>query len=157
MLAAAFFSLVQRFSVPLFGVLNFMLIVRMFNTNQVGTWALFTTIITVIEVAKSGFIRNASIRQLSLNDEKKIISASSLIINIAFTLLIITIIGIACLIVWFYSGNQQIINLLLLFCLQLIVFIAFSHIDYHASSATNFKKRLNVYCTRLHIFTSYST
>jgi lipopolysaccharide exporter len=148
MLSAAFFSLVQRFSVPLFGVLNFMLIVRMFNTEQVGTWALYTTIITLIEVAKSGFIRNASIRQLSLHEETESVSSASLIVNTLFTLVIIFTIGLSCIGLSFYVDDQLLIRLLGIFCVQLLVFIVFSHIDYHASSATNFKVMMVAYLIR---------
>lgn len=148
MLSAAFFSLVQRFSVPLFGVLNFMLIVRMFNTEQVGTWALYTTIITLIEVAKSGFIRNASIRQLSLHEETESVSSASFIVNTLFTLVIIFTIGLSCIGLSFYVDDQLLIRLLGIFCVQLLVFVIFSHIDYHASSATNFKVMMVAYLIR---------
>lgn len=148
MLAAAIYSLIQRFSVPVFGVLNFMLLVRIFDTNEVGTWALFTTIITLIEVAKSGFIRNASIRQLSMADQDEAVSSASLIVNIIFTAICIVLIGIACIFLLTVWPHAQIATLLGLFCIQLIVYIFFSHIDYHVSSNANFKIMMIAYIIR---------
>ena len=148
MLAAAFYSLIQRFSVPIFGVLNFMLLVRIFSPDEVGTWALFTTIITLIEVAKSGFIRNASIRQLSLTDQDSEVSSASLMVNALFTIASIILIAIACACLVIFWNNRQMATLLGLFCLQLLVFIFFSHIDYHNSSNANFKTMMIAYIVR---------
>ena len=148
MLAAAFYSLIQRFSVPVFGVLNFILLVRIFNKDDVGVWALFTTVITIIEVAKSGFIRNASIRQLSLTNNASAVSDASLMVNILFTGVCIVgsaLASISLVTIW---QNQQMAILLGLFCIQMIVYVVFSHIDYHNSSNTNFKMMMVAYIIR---------
>lgn len=148
MLSAAIYSLVQRFSVPIFGVLNFMLLVRIFNKEEVGTWALFTTIITLIEVAKSGFIRNASIRQLSMSNQAEAVSHASFFVNVVFTAFCICLTGIVCTLLFVVWPNEQMATLLGLFCIQMVVYVFFSHIDYHASSNTNFKVMMLAYIIR---------
>jgi lipopolysaccharide exporter len=147
-LSAAIYSLILRFSVPVFGVLNFMLLVRIFNESEVGIWVLFTTIITLIEVSKSGFIRNASVRLLSLSDEQTSVINASFVVNVLFTVACIVCIGIASVLLTTVWSQQQLAILLGLFCVQLIVFIFFSHMDYQISSNVNFKVMMVAYMIR---------
>lgn len=148
MLAAAIYSLILRFSVPVFGVLNFMLLVRIFDENEVGVWVLFTTIITLIEVSKSGFIRNASVRLLSLSNESEAVINASFVINVLFTAACIVLTGIACVLLVTIWWQPQLATLLGLFCIQLVVFIFFSHMDYQISSNVNFKVMMIAYIIR---------
>ena len=49
------YSILLRASVPIFGVVNFMLIVRLFEEEVVGVWVLYMTILALVEVTKNGF------------------------------------------------------------------------------------------------------
>jgi lipopolysaccharide exporter len=57
-----------------------------------GLWALFTTITSMVEMVKVGLLRNATIKfihQPGYNENKKEIQTASLMINIAFTIIVI--------------------------------------------------------------------
>ena len=83
---SAFFTILQRFSVTLFGLINFVVLIRWSLTkDQMGAWALFLAITTVFETTKTSLLKNAHIRYVSTTDaekEKTTIASSSLLINI---------------------------------------------------------------------------
>jgi lipopolysaccharide exporter len=61
-----------------------------------GLWALFTTIVSMVETIKIGLLRNATIKFLHEpgfeEDQRKQIQSASLMINIGFTVLVILLI-----------------------------------------------------------------
>lgn len=89
---AIFYTLLQRVSLFAFGVISYMILVRGFSTSTNGVWALYITIFSIFESIKQGLLRNATIKFLGLtqNAEKTDeVQVSSLIINVAFSLLVI--------------------------------------------------------------------
>jgi O-antigen/teichoic acid export membrane protein len=88
---SAYFSFLQRFSLILFGLINFILLTRILPTvSEMGTWALFLTITTLAEITKSALLKNAHIKFVSgkiQSDVKSVVASSSLIINLALTLI----------------------------------------------------------------------
>ena len=59
-----------------------------------GLWALFTTVTGMVEMVKVGLLRNATIKFIhhpGYNANQKEIQVASLIINIAFTIIIILV------------------------------------------------------------------
>jgi len=89
---SVFFTLLNRFSLILFGVAGYIILAKkVFPTaREMGVWALFTSIIALIETIKQGLLRNPMIKFLSepeyVNNRNKIQSAS-LLTNMAFSLL----------------------------------------------------------------------
>jgi O-antigen/teichoic acid export membrane protein len=62
---SAFYTILQRFSLTFFGLINFIILVRVLTTAEMGTWALFLTVTSVFEVTKSGLLKNAHIKYVS--------------------------------------------------------------------------------------------
>ena len=149
---SAFYTIIQRFSLTVFGLINFVILVRVLTTEQVGTWALFLAVTSVFETTKGGLLKNAHIKYVSSdsNTENKIsIASSSLLINA-----LISIVFIAFLI--FFSGwmgvklhaGIELSNTLLWFIPGLFFMIFFSHFEAIQQSFLDFRGVLAGYLTR---------
>src|SRR6266404_3543077 len=66
---SAFYAILQRFSITLFGMINFIILIRSLSKAQMGTWALFLVITSIFEITKSGLLKNAHIRFVSTSGE----------------------------------------------------------------------------------------
>ena len=86
-LTAMFYTMLQRVSLFIFGVVGYMLLDRGLNKSHYGVWALYLTIFSLFEAVKQGLIRNASIKFLGANEfhfRKDAVQSSSLFINSLF-------------------------------------------------------------------------
>jgi len=101
--------MLQRFSITLFGLINYIILIRHLTKPEMGVWAFFLVVTTLFETAKSNLLKNAHIKFVgSNNDEKTAVASSSLLLNsgisILFILLLLFISGE--LSVWLGSGHQ---------------------------------------------------
>ena len=141
------YSLLLRASIPAFGVINFMVIVRLFDEDQVGVWVLYMTILALIEVAKEGFLKNATIWLLNKEAEEQTdsILSSSLRLNLITTLTICVAVVAAATVLVFASDYALLGYLLLLFVFQLLLNTLFNHFDYYLTSQAEFKQMMWAY------------
>ncbi|MFA0963170.1 flippase [Roseivirga sp. BDSF3-8] len=82
-LKSGLLTLMQRGSILLFGIGGFMILVRLLNKQDYGTWMLYISIITIMEMIRNGFVRNSMVKFLAAaqdeSDTKHILSASLLL------------------------------------------------------------------------------
>ncbi|GGB16529.1 flippase [Puia dinghuensis] len=154
---SAFFSILQRFSVTLFGLINFIVLIRWSLTKeQMGTWSLFLAITTIFETTKSGLLKNAHIRYVStsnITDEKTVIASSSLLINASISIVFI-------LLIVFFSGNlsnwlhtgAELGTTLKWFIPGLVCMVFFSHMEAIQQSHLDFKGVFAGYFVRQVLF-----
>ena len=142
---SAFYTVLQRFSITLFGFINFILIIREFHTDksQLGLWTLFLIAVGMFELIKYNLLKNAQIKFVSATQdtrEKSIIASSSLLINIALSLLFI-------LLILLFAGPlkgeviryKELVNLLVWFTPGVLCMVAFSHLEAVQQSHLDFK------------------
>lgn len=125
-----------------------MMLVRMLPEEAIGIWVLYTNFVAIVEVTKSGFIKNASVRYFNLPTRTQEVIVASLFLNVAFTLaMILLVLGGAGV---FYYGRQDttVATLLLIFCGQLLVYIPFAHFDYLLSAQLKFGVMMRAYILR---------
>jgi lipopolysaccharide exporter len=90
---SVFFTLLNRSFLIAFGVISYIILAKkVFPTvKEMGIWALFLAIFTLIENIKQGLLRNPMIKFLSepeyVNHRNKVQSAS-LLINVVFSILV---------------------------------------------------------------------
>lgn len=140
---SAFYTFLQRFSLTLFGFINLVLLLHSLTTSQMGIWALFLTVTTIFEQAKSNLLKNAHIRYVSGNEdhaEKIAIASSSLLINASISLLFILFIIFFAewLAGWLHMG-AELASMLRWFIPGLIFMIFFSHLEAVQQSFLDFK------------------
>ncbi|MEP6683784.1 MAG: flippase [Parafilimonas sp.] len=153
---SAFYTILQRFSLTFFGLINFMILVRSFSHTEMGIWALFLTFTSIFEATKSGLLKNAHVRYVSSSnseDEKVVIASSSLIINLIVSLLFIIFIV-------FFSGwisvelnaGTALSSVLLWFIPGILSMIFFSHLEAIQQSFLDFKGIFAGYLVRQSTF-----
>lgn len=154
---SAFFTILQRFSVTLFGLINFVVLIRWSLTkDQMGSWALFLAITSVFETTKTSLLKNAHIRYVSTTDEeaeKTTIASSSLLINASISIIFILLIAFfsGFLGSWLHSGPDLGIALKW-FIPGLICMIFFSHMEAIQQSHLDFKGVFAGYFVRQILF-----
>ncbi|HXH18392.1 MAG TPA: flippase [Chitinophagales bacterium] len=84
---SAFYSLMERASFMLFGFGSIFFLLRLFSKNDFGTYALFITVTSTIEVARNGLIQNALVKHLASTDKQEhgAITTASVVLNILLT------------------------------------------------------------------------
>lgn len=153
---SAFYTILQRFSLTVFGLINFMILVRWLTQAQLGTWALFLSVTSIFEATKSGLLKNAHIKYVSSSNDKKertIIASSSLIINTCISFLFI-------IFLWFFSDwisvklhtGTDLASMLKCFIPGLLFMIFFSHFEAIQQSHLDFKGVLAGYLVRQFAF-----
>ncbi len=133
--------MLQRFSITLFGLINYIILIRHLTKPEMGVWAFFLVVTTLFETAKSNLLKNAHIKFVgSNNDEKTAVASSSLLLNsgisILFILLLLFISGE--LSVWLGSGHQ-LEQMLKWFIPGMVFLIFFSHFEAVSQSHLDFK------------------
>ncbi len=153
---SAFYSILQRFSITFFALVNYVFLVRTLTKPQNGAWALFLVVTTVFEQSKTGLLKNAHIRYVSSTDireEKTGIASASLLINAGITLLSILLILLFgnWLSAVFHTGTDLAV-MLKWFIPGLIVMMFFSHLEAIQQSFLDFKGVFAGYFIRQAVF-----
>ena len=97
-----------------------------------GLWALYTTIIGMVEMVKVGLLRNATIKFIhepSMADNRKEIQNASLVINVIFTCMVILLIITCGKYLSHVLQVPQLYSLLLLSIPSLFLLILFNHCE----------------------------
>lgn len=140
---SALYSTFQRFSLIIFGFFSFFLLIRSLSIDQMATWALFLTIITLLENTKSALLKNAHIKYVTAAHsvtEKTSIASSSLLVNAGITLFFILLILIfGEQIDTLFNGKKTLHTIFLWFIPGLIAMIFFAHLEAVQQSHFDFK------------------
>ena len=153
---SAFYSILQRFSTALFGLINFMLLIRHLTKPQMSVWALFLIVTTIFETTKSGLLKGAHIRYQSSSDstdEKTLIASGSILVNSLISAIFISLLFIFSkqLGTWLHTG-PDLSAMLKLFIPGLISMVLFSHLEATQQSHFDFKGVFAGYFSRQVIF-----
>lgn len=133
-----------------------MVLIRILTKAEMGTWALFLTIITLFEATKSGLLKNAHIMYVSASNdeqEKTTIASSSFIINalISIAFIIFILFFSHWLSMLLHAGTDLSI-MLKWFIPGLLCMIFFSHFEAVQQSFLDFKGVTAGYLLRQVIF-----
>jgi O-antigen/teichoic acid export membrane protein len=133
--------LLQRFSITLFALANFVILIRHLQKPEMGVWALFLVVTTLFETAKSNLLKNAHIKFVgSSGEEKTAVASSSLLLNASLNFLFI-------LFLFLFSGELshllgagiELEKMLKWFIPGMFFMIFFSHFEAVSQSHLDFK------------------
>ena len=136
------------------GVGSFILLIRILDKSDFGTWILFLTITALTELGKDGFIRNGLIKFLA--DSPK--SEHAKIITAGFGLNVILSLAIIILILLFSNSLSSIWNspriatMFQLYIISTVFLVPYSHFIYIQQGNFKFKGTLLTTLTRKGIF-----
>lgn len=154
---SVFFTLLNRFSLILFGVAGYIILAKkVFPTaKEMGIWALFTGIIALIETIKQGLLRNPMIKFLSepeyVNNRNQIQSAS-LLMNMVFSLLAILCILFGGRILVLWLNSPELYPLIQWGILLIVLLIPFNHFEVLLQAHFKFRQIFIGYFFRQGIF-----
>ena len=145
-------TFLQRFSRPLFGVLNFMMLTRMLTRYEFGVWSIFLVISTTFEMTKTSLLKTAHIKFAAASaDEAEhvAISWSSLTLNILLTVIYWTGLYLFAnpIGAWLKSGGDF-ATTISWYIPGMIGMIFFAHYDAVRRAKLNFKNGLYGYLTK---------
>ncbi len=155
---SAFYTVLQRFSLTLFGFISIIIIFREFHSDKakMGIWSLFLIAIGIFEQIKTNLLKNAQIKFVSASSdaqERSVIASSSLLINIAvsfiFILLVLTVSDPFSR--WLVNSNE-LAYMLKWFIPGVLCMIFFSHFEAVQQSHLDFKGVFAGYFVRQLLF-----
>jgi lipopolysaccharide exporter len=141
-LHSAFFSGLQKLSVPISGLLITMILAHKALTKQeMGVWALFMSITAIIELIRQGLVKTSLVRFInhSAPEEQKYVLSAALLLNIIITLLSAAVLFIFTPFLAQWLVAPQLKNMLYLLQIGMVVMIPFSHFEWLMYGKTQFK------------------
>ncbi len=138
----------------IFGFGSFFLLVRVLTKEEMGTWSLFFTIITILETSKAGLVKNALIKYINSEpqSEHSKIETASLSINSLFSLLAGFIIFLSADFLGELWNIPSLATMLCYYIIALIILIPFSHFEYIQQANSSFSGILASYLVRQGFF-----
>ncbi len=141
-LKSGFYTLSEKAASLLFGFGGFILLVRVLPGKETyGTWVLFLSIVSVIEVGRIGLLQNALVKYLSVEngDEAGRITTASFVLNGLLTALIV----MGCLWLSPLAAEQfeatELALLLKIYCFSTVALIPFYQFNYIQQANLDFK------------------
>ena len=154
---SVFFTLLNRFSLIAFGVVSYIILAKkVFPTvKEMGVWALFLAIFSLVETIKQGLLRNPMIKFLSepeyVNHRNKVQSAS-LITNILFSLLVIGLLYFGDHLFANWLNTPELFPLFQWGILLVLILIPFNHFEVLLQAHFKFKAIFYGYLVRQGFF-----
>lgn len=149
------YSLLQKMSVLLFGVLAFMLLARYYSPEKFGVWALFILIASIVETSRNALIRNGYVLFMNTKNKEELpcVEMSALVTNciLSASLIIIFLISRSTLENLFNAPGLS--TILLYYSFALILLIPFSQLEINLYAKTNFQGVFWLYFLRNGVFT----
>jgi lipopolysaccharide exporter len=154
---SVFFTLLNRFSLIIFGVVGYILLAKkVFSTPaEMGVWSLFLVILSIVETIKQGLLRNPMIKFLSepqYVSNKNVVQSSTLFVNVLFstlTILLIVFFGKA-FCTWLHSPNLY--DMCLWGILMIVLLVPFNHCEVLLQANFQFHKIFIGYFLRQAVF-----
>ena len=95
-LKSGLINLFQNLISVLLGFFSFYILVRILSKDEYGSWVLFLSVVSIIEMGRNGLTQEALVKFLSSSsiEDKRLITTATFIINIVLTIIIILLLFI---------------------------------------------------------------
>lgn len=139
---SGFFSGLQKLSVPLSGLFITMILAHKALTKQeMGVWALFMTITSIIELIRQGLVKTALIKFINSSSEEdhKYIVGAAFFLNLIITIITALLMFVFTPFLAYFFKAPQLESMLYILQLGLLIMIPFSHFEWLMYSKVLFK------------------
>lgn len=135
------YKLLERSSQLFFGLLSFFILVRIFDKVSFGTWTLYMSVTTAIELIKNGFIKNSMIKYLAEaeSEEKVKIKSASFLLNVGVTVFVSVVLALIAFPLSNFWDAPLLSDLLFIYIIIGFVKIFLFHIEFVQYSNLVFK------------------
>lgn len=149
-----FYTLLQRGSLFVFGLLSFVILVRGFPTPMFGTWALYVTLFSLFEMTKQGLLRNATIKLLGTGaaDSADAVQTASLVVHSVFSAASLLLVLFIAKPLAFFLNAPQLANLLVWSLINISLLLPYNHCEILLQSVFRFDVLFNAAFIRQGIF-----
>jgi lipopolysaccharide exporter len=140
-LSSGSYSLLNKVTTTLLAFVNFMILTRALPTKEFGEWSLYFTIVTLMEMAKHGFVRNPLIRYLTINgdDESPKIQTASMYLNAVIGIVEVFVLGGCALFLGEFWAADDLPPLFLIYMVSTVILIPINHFDIVQQARFQFK------------------
>jgi O-antigen/teichoic acid export membrane protein len=134
-------TLLERFSTQAFNLVSIMILFRVLSKEDMGIFAIFSSIFTILEVGKSGLLQNAFVKYLTTSHDSdyKKISTASLVLNILTTVLIVVILLVIATPISIKYDALILKELLQLYCWNTVALIPFLQFTFTQQANLDFR------------------
>lgn len=164
-LKSGFYTLLDRFSMMIFGFGGLLLLTRLLSEKEFGTWALFATITSFVEVGRIGLLQNALTRYLRTTptEDHADIQTSSVMLNFGLSItsaLLLLVLSVPLSKVW---GISELFPLFCLYALTTFLltplyqfnFIQQANLDFKGIFLSNVIRQGSFFAYILYLFTQH--
>ena len=146
------FTFLQRFSLFIFGVSGYFILAHYtFSNEQMGIYALFQTIVTMIEFVKMGLLRNALIKffhDTEFRGYQQEVQSASLVINILFSVIVVVLLIIGSSWLANLLKAVELARMLRMSIVLVLLLIPFNHCEILQQSRLQYKFTFLAYFIR---------
>ncbi|MDB5203434.1 MAG: hypothetical protein JWQ27_2843 [Ferruginibacter sp.] len=139
---SGFFSGLQKLSVPLSGLLVTMILAkRALTKEEMGVWAMFMTITSIIELIRQGLVKTSLIKFInhSLPEEEKYVLSAALFINAFITIVTAILMFIFTPYIATLLKAPELKSMLYILQAGMLIMIPFSHFEWLMYGKMQFK------------------
>ena len=131
-------TIMQRLSVVFFGMGSYLILVRIMNKEEIGTWALFLGISTTFELTKTALLKNGIITFYHSTNKKSEVLSSGLLLNFAYSIISIILILLVGELIARYLKSEELSTMLRIYIISILLLVYFSHFEYIQQSNLSF-------------------
>lgn len=131
----------NRVSITLFGFVNFYILIRILSKDDFGAWVLFTSIASLMELIKYGFVRNPLIRYLAMSpmEQSRRIQTASLLLNIFVGLVQVGVLYLCSVFLSAFWSAPQLHTLFRIYMISTMLFVPINHFETIQHARMDFK------------------
>jgi O-antigen/teichoic acid export membrane protein len=131
----------NKICVTFFGFVNFYILIRVLPKEDFGAWALFTSVASLVELVKHGFVRNPLIRYLAMSPpgESAKIQTASLFLNATVGLLQVIALYFCSLYLGDFWSAPQLSSLFKIYMITTLLLVPINHFDILQQARMEFK------------------
>ncbi|HET7180395.1 MAG TPA: flippase [Chryseosolibacter sp.] len=135
------YTFMNKICITFFGFINFYILIRVLTKEDFGAWVLFTSIASLMELIKHGFVRNPLIRYLTISSaaESAKIQTASLLLNIIIGLVQVVVLYFCSIYLSRFWSSPQLESLFRIYMISTMLFVPVNHFDVVQQARMEFK------------------
>lgn len=149
-LSSGKYSMMQKFSVVLFGLLTFMLLTRLFSPQHYAVWGLFMVISSIVETSRNALIKNGYILFTNTSHESELggIEYAAFLTNCIFSVFLIALFLTTAHPLEQLFHTPGLSTILIYYSFTLLLLIPFSQREIYLNARMDFKGVFWMYFVR---------
>lgn len=144
------YTVIQKLSTLLIGIISFMLLARVLGPAGFGVWGLFLVISSITETARIALIKNAFIRFMHQTKEEEHgdLQGAAFMLSLSLSLILAVLFLLLASPVSYWLNAPELAIMLRWYALSILVSVLFSHFEMLLNAKMDFRGICWMYCVR---------